>query len=376
MIRILLIGGGHAHVVALRHLARHPAEGVELCLVNPDDTSAYSGMLPGMVAGHWARDALSVPLSPLCRAAGATLLEAAVTQLDPIRQQAVTNTGAVLDFDFASLDVGAIAAVQSPESLRRLGVPAKPLGAFADAWLEFVAEVESGRRAPTCAVIGSGLAGVELALSMHHRLGSIPADIAPQVTIIDQAEDILPGANLSLRSALRTELKRAGIRTCVSQGVVKAEQGKLTLTSRQVVDADFVALATGATAHAWIAGSGLALQHGFVEVDATLRSVSHPVVFACGDTAHLAHAALPKAGVFAVRQGKVLAEQVRRLAEGSDLATYVPQKDYLKLVSLGRRAAIAEKWGLALKLPGFWALKRRIDMAFIRGDNPDRSDSG
>ena len=68
-----------------------------------------------------------------------------------------------------------------------------------------------------------------------------------------------------------------------------------------------------------------------------------------------------------MRQGAVLAEQITRLATNQPLTRYHPQKDYLKLVSLGRRRAIAEKWGIALNLPGIWALKRHIDFDFMKG---------
>jgi selenide,water dikinase len=126
-----------------------------------------------------------------------------------------------------------------------------------------------------------------------------------------------------------------------------------------------VALATGARPQAWLAGTGLTLHDGFVSVGRTLQSISHPNVFACGDTAHLTFDPRPKAGVFAVRQGAVLAEQIARLAINQPLARYRPQNDYLKLVSLGRRRAIAEKWGITLNLPGLWALKRHIDLKFM-----------
>lgn len=366
MTRILLIGGGHTHVVALRHLARHKPAGLDIHLVNPDITTSYSGLLPGHIAGHWSRHALEIPLPPLCRTAGATLHSTRVTALDPVAQTVALASGDTLSFDYASLDIGAIADVTGPESLRNLGVPVKPLGPFADRWSEFVSRVETGEIPPHAAVLGAGTAGVELALSMEYRLDRLGLTRPVRVSLIERGNHLLPGGTASMRTHLKRELKRAGIAILTGESVVDADENGLRLTSRADVPAGFVALATGARPQAWLAGTGLMLHDGFVSVGPTLQSVSHSHVFACGDTAHLTFDPRPKAGVFAVRQGPVLAEQLVRLAANQSLAQYHPQKDYLKLVSLGRRRAIAEKWGIALNVPGLWALKRYIDLKFMK----------
>jgi selenide, water dikinase len=365
MTRILLIGGGHTHVVALRHLGRRKLAGLDIHLVSPDLTTSYSGLLPGHIAGHWTRHALEIPLPPLCRTAVATLHSTRVTSLDPVAQTVDLASGGTLSFDFASLDIGAIAEVPGPETLRTLGVPVKPLGPFADRWSAFVSQVETGKIQPHAAILGAGTAGVELALSMKYRLDKLGLSHPVRVSLIERGTELLPGGNASMRAQLQRELQRACVAIFTGETVADANQSGLCLASREHVPAGFVALATGARPQAWLAGTGLTLHDGFVSVGRTLQSVSHPNVFASGDTAHLALDPRPKAGVFAVRQGAVLAEQIARLAINQPLAQYHPQKDYLKLVSLGRRRAIAEKWGITLNLPGLWALKRHIDLKFM-----------
>jgi len=365
MTRILLIGGGHTHVVALRHLARRKPAGLDIHLVSPDLTTSYSGLLPGHIAGHWKRHTLEIPLPPLCRTAGATLHSTRATSLDPAAQTVDLADGDTLSFDYASLDIGAIAEVSGPESLRKLGVPVKPLGPFADRWSAFVSQVETGKLPPHAAVLGAGTAGVELALSMKYRLEKLGLSRPVHVSLIERGTDLLPGGNASMRAQLQRELKRAGVAMFTGETVADADEDSLRLASREDVPAGFVALATGARPQAWLTGTGLTLNDGFVSVGQALQSVSHPHVFACGDTAHLMFDPRPKAGVFAVRQGAVLAKQLVRLAANQPLAQYHPQKDYLKLVSLGRRRAIAEKWGVTLNMPGLWALKRHIDLKFM-----------
>ena len=363
--RVLLIGGGHTHVVALRHLARNPIPGLDLHLVSPDPTTSYSGLLPGHVAGHWPRNALEIPLEPLCKASGATFHIARATHLDPSKREAVFSDGHRFRFDHASLDIGAIAAIDGPESLRTIGAPVKPLGVFADRWAQFVANVQSQTVAPCVAIVGAGTAGIELALSMKYHLDDIAARQSVCVSLVERSGHILPGGSDSLRRQLARTLAKAGIVIKTGVFATSATAEALILNSGETVLSCFTALASGARPYPWLTETGLETQKGFVVVDETLRSVSHPAIFACGDTAHLGFAPKPKAGVYAVRQGPVLAEQIIRLVKGEALTVYRPQSDYLKLISLGRRRALAEKWGLTLNLPGLWSLKRYIDLKFM-----------
>jgi selenide, water dikinase len=367
MMRILLIGGGHTHVVALRRLASMKPAGLDIHLVSPEPSTPYSGLLPGHIAGHWPRTALEIPLlHPLCQTSGTTLHTTRATSLDPSGRIAGLDNGHALAFDYASLDIGAIAAVDAPESLAAVAIPVKPLGTFADRWSGFVSSAEAGANPPCAAVIGAGTAGVELALSMKYRLDRIGLSDPPKVALVERGTELLPGGNPSMRGQLARELKRAGVTVFLGEPVAHADATCIRLASGMSVPASFVALATGARPQPWLAGTGLALHDGFVSVGPTLQSISHPHVFACGDTAHLTFSPRPKAGVFAVRQGAVLAEQIVRLAANRPLSVYSPQTDYLKLVSLGRRRAIAEKWGICLNLPGMWALKRHIDFDFMK----------
>ena len=85
-----------------------------------------------------------------------------------------------------------------------------------------------------------------------------------------------------------------------------------------------------------------------------------------GDCAHLSQDPRPKAGVYAVRQAPVLFDNLWAAQSGENLRQYQPQRDYLKLVSLGRKSALAERYGAALQGPLLWRLKDHIDRKFMR----------
>ncbi|HPE49690.1 MAG TPA: FAD-dependent oxidoreductase, partial [Hyphomonas sp.] len=214
-------------------------------------------------------------------------------------------------------------------------------------------------------LIGAGLAGLEIALALSYRMSNTPGLHDRSVTIVEAAETILPIGPRALRGTLMRALGRARIVTLTGTEVASHRDNEIQLSTGQRLRPDLVINCTGAAAHAWIAESGLRTTNDFVDVDACLRSTSHPDIWASGDTSHFSRKPVPPAGVFAVRAGSILAQNLCRYADGAELVEYDPQTDYLKLVSLGAKRAVAEKFGVAIRLPGLWHLKRRIDFSFL-----------
>jgi selenide,water dikinase len=356
---LVLIGGGHTHVLVLKDLAMRPVPGLRVTLVNPGPAAPYSGMLPGHVAGHYPREALMIDLVRLCEAAGARLILGAAEGLDPQRRRIAVPGRPALGYDLASVDIGVGSGLPGVPGLAGAAVPAKPLGPFAEAWSRFTATAPAS---PRLAVVGAGVAGVELAFAVQHRLAELGRH--PQVTLVE-AGRALAGVGPRARARLLHEAAARSIALVEHKAVAAAEPGALILADGARLQADFILVAAGARPQAWLAETGLAVTDGFLTVGPTLQT-SDPAVFAAGDCAHLAHDPRPKAGVFAVRAAPVLAANLRAAATGQGrLRPYHPQRDYLKLVSLGGRAALADRAGLAPAGPALWRLKDHIDRRFI-----------
>ncbi|MDJ0993510.1 MAG: selenide, water dikinase SelD [Dinoroseobacter sp.] len=354
---VVLVGGGHAHALLLRKWAMKPLAGARLTLINPDPAAPYTGMLPGFVAGHYPRDALMIDLVRLARVAGARLILGRATNLDT-QSKTITVLGRPdIRFDIASLDIGITSDLPSLPGFENHAVPAKPLGQFADRWEALVAAPPP---APKIVVLGGGVGGVELALAAKHRLGS-----QASVSVVEAGPEVLPVLPPRTRAYMldavashEIELHTGARATCVTAEAVALDTGA-------ELAADLVVGATGARPQDWLRDTGLALQNGFVEVDTWLRSISDPSVFAVGDCAHLSFAPRPKAGVYAVRQAPVLFHNIRADLTGSQRKIYKAQGDYLKLISTGRKTAVLDRSGLALRGDWAWTIKDRIDRAFM-----------
>ncbi|TDX33310.1 FAD-dependent oxidoreductase [Rhodovulum visakhapatnamense] len=360
---LVLIGGGHTHALVLRALADRPATGLRLTLIDPEPRAAYSGMLPGFVAGHYRLDQLQIDLARLARAAGARLIRGRAEGLDRAARRVHVAGQAPIPYDIASLDIGIASDLPGLPGFAAHAVPAKPLTAFAARWQTFATEAASGRAAPRIAVIGAGVAGVELAMAAQHRLAR--AGCAPEIALLDAGREILRDVRKGARAALTDRIARLGIALRTGVRIARIEAAGVVLDSGETIPAALVIGAAGTRPQGWLAGTGLHLTDGFVTVDETLRAVSDPAVFAVGDCAHLSHAPRPKAGVFAVREAPVLRENLIAALTGRPLSAYRPQKDYLKLISMGEKRAAADRLPLRIEGRWVWRWKDRIDRRFM-----------
>ncbi len=355
---VVLIGGGHAHALMLRKWAMAPVEGARLTVINPKATAPYTGMLPGFVAGHYTRDELEIDLVRLARTAGARLIFGLATGIDRDAKRIQVSGRPDVAYDIASIDIGITSEMPDIPGFTDYAVAAKPLGPFAVEWQAYVDNAQKG----PVAIIGGGIAGVELALAMHHRLAS--RGTTQSITLIE-AKTLLGDTDPAPARKLRSVLDASNITVLENSQPKRITEDGVELISGAQIASSFVVGAAGARPFPWLETTGLTLENGFIAVDKYLRSVNDPSVYAVGDCAHIVHAPRPKAGVFAVRSAPVLTTNIRADLTGTQRQPFNPQKHYLKLVSLGQKSAMVDKYGLALSGPWAWTWKDRIDQAFM-----------
>lgn len=353
---LVLIGGGHAHALVLRMWGMNPLPGVRVTLINPGPTAPYSGMLPGFVAGHYGRDALDIDLVKLARFAGARLINGAADGIGAGAKTVTVPGRPPIAYDVLSVDVGITSEMPTLPGFAKHAIPAKPLGAFAGHWEKYSKDATL----PKVVVIGGGVAGAELAMAMAHAL----RDRTPDVTLIDRGR-ALSALGDNAQDKMRVALDDCGVDIIENAEILEITQHGVVLSDGRQIASDFTTGAAGAKPHDWIAQTDVSLHAGFITVDAQLQS-SDPHIFAVGDCAHLGFDPRPKAGVFAVREAPALFDNLRAVLSGGRVRAYKPQKDYLKLISLGRQSALAERYGRVWSGPALWRLKDYIDRKFMR----------
>lgn len=357
--RVILAGGGHAHLAVLADWARRPLAGTERSLVTARRHLVYSGMLPGWLAGIYRAEELVIDLAPLAERAGAELILAEVTGLDAAGRRLALANGETLDFDLLSLATGGEIDTASLAALGDRLLPVRPVGRFMERWQRLL---ETNDACPSVAVVGGGAAGVELALAveagLRRRFGRA------RVALVTAADGLLAGHADRVKRYALAELAARGIALHLAEatGVVDG----LLLSGGGHLPADCVIAATGSRAPRWLVGSGLACTvQGFAATGADLRSTSHASVFAAGDIAQQAGRPLPRSGVHAVKAGPVLAANLRAALAGTALQPYQPGQHSLSLLATGERRAILS-WGRFAAAAGWvWQLKDWIDRSFV-----------
>ena len=362
MKRLVLVGGGHSHVEVLRRFALDPLPGLELVLISPGRYTPYSGMLPGLVSGHYSFEQCHIDLEQLCVRAKTRFVIGRVGKLDLPAKRAQCEGGDAIDYDVLSLDIGSTPPVADIRGAERYGVPVKPVERFLAAWRDILAD--AGRRSVHILTVGGGAGGVELTLSMQHRARAAAA--RADFCVVTDSATILPGHAMGVRRRMERALRARDVACYARSRVTEIDAGVARLTDGRPIPADYVVWATGAAAPAWLRETGLATdERGFVVVSAALQSCSHPEVFAAGDVATMQDHPRPKSGVFAVRQGPPLARNLRHALVGRPLEAYRPQPTALALISTGDKHAIAS-WGpLAWEADWVWRWKDRIDRRFM-----------
>lgn len=393
---IVLIGGGHSHAIVLLMFGMKPLPGVRLTLITPNYDTPYSGMLPGHIAGFYSYDECHINLQPLANFAQAQLYIDTVIGLDLENNLVLCANRPAVAFDVLSIDIGSTPALSSIPGAAEYTIRAKPVSKLLECWDQLCRDVTgvhtSTQRQISIAIVGGGAGGVELALSMQAKLHRIlsrflaqsrnDSQLAPlelhsqvepgnervvEIHLFQRDAELMPHYYPSVRRQVRQILLERGVRLHLGETVCKVEPHLVICESGLTVRCDEIFWVTQASAPQWLKQAGLATDDlGFILVEDTLQSLSHPQVFAAGDIATMVNHPRPKAGVFAVRQGKPLFENLQRIFLGKTLKPYNPQKQYLSLIGTGDGRAYATRGAFSLppnKL--LWHWKDWIDRRFM-----------
>ncbi len=421
---LVLIGGGHSHAIVLKMFGIKPLPGVRLTLISDVVHAPYSGMLPGHVAGFYDYDECHIDLRSLAQFAGCQILVDRAIAIDFNKNLVICQTLAPINFDVLSVDIGSTPATLSVPGAAEYAIPAKPVPEFLASWNQLISAKQNYPEKPVrIAIVGGGAGGVELALNMQSRLakeegfgseqctgyngwilkerGKFKQEEGLEIHLFHSGAQLMPAHNKRVRRRLKEILISRGIQLHLMEkvsAIEKQEMMEITSDSQcpmpdarcpmpiyQIycesglsIECEIIFWVTQASAANWIGESGLATDsNGFMQVNDCLQSVSHPNVFGAGDICAMVNYPRPKAGVFAVRQGKPLFENLQQFLLAKPLKPFAPQEKYLALIGTGNKRAIASRGSFMWESALLWYWKDLIDRQFMQkfSNLPKSSDS-
>ncbi|MEO3749167.1 FAD-dependent oxidoreductase [Streptomyces sp. B6B3] len=340
--RIVVLGAGYAGVLAAIRLARRTRRGgVAITLVNPSDRFAERLRMHQVAAGQELADHR---LPALLAGTGIEFVRGWATALDPEARRVTVDGTRELHYDTlvyalgsgtdTSLVPGAEAhafTLNEPRAVHRFATRLAELAA-----IEGTGATEGTGR--TVVVCGGGLTGVEAAAEIAESHPGL------DVTLISREE---PGAMMGdrARAHLHAGLARLGVTVRVGAAVAKVLPDAVELAGGELVPAQLRLWTAGVTVPRLAADAGVATDaRGRITVDATLRSTSHPEIYAVGDAAAVAQ---PWGQVHGTCQsgmptGQYAADAIARRLRGGRVRRpfrfgYVHQP-----VSIGRRDAVIQ----------------------------------
>ncbi|OED41769.1 hypothetical protein ACH42_13125 [Endozoicomonas sp. (ex Bugula neritina AB1)] len=356
---IVLAGGGHTHALLLKKIQQSPLHNTHIVLLSTTRYTPYSGMLPGVISGHYTAEQAHIDLQQLAWDSGCDFIEGSVRQANPDTQTITTNTSETISYDILSINTGSTQSrlVEADHCLR-----IKPVHQFFH-WLyrEFPERLNTYSTPFELVVVGAGAAGIEVAIALKHRYKNKGVNVH-----IASGGSILPGYPASIQRSVLNELDKKNILIHRNFRATSVEAQHLISGSGEQLHYDQLILATPASPDLWPSESQLTTDvHGFIVVNDCLQSLSHPNVFAVGDVATRASKELPKCGVMAVRQAPTLYANLRNSLSGAPLIPFRPQQHFLALLSCADGRAIASRGSFRAKGRLVWYWKDWIDKKFM-----------
>ena len=339
---LVLIGGGHAHMVTLANLLTFIEKGYGVTVIQPSEHHYYSGMGPGMLAGTYHPEDIRFATRKLVEEKGGTFILGKAYRIDPHKQRVLLEgTGEEIPYDVLSCNAGSYVPREMIRGESTNIFTAKPIEELLVARQRII-ELTATKKI-TIAVIGSGPSSIEIAGNIHQLCREQGGEM-PRIQLFG-GRTFMSGKPSKVRRLARTLLERKGVEIIEAGYVQKIENGRLLLENEQSYQADIIFPAVGVKPSQLFARSGLPIgADGGLLVDEYLRSNRYKNIFGGGDCIHFEPEPLDKVGVYAVRQNSVLFGNLMACLDGKEPEKFSPGGRYLLIYNLGDGEGIFSKW--------------------------------
>ncbi len=364
--RVVFVGAGHAHLYCLIRIETFTRRKIHVDVISPGPFR-YSGMGPGLLSGQYGSEDNSVDVKAIVESRGGRLITDKVTVIDAGERTLQTSGGETIKYDVLSLNIGSEVAPLTDHKGQMPVFPVKPVHNFIKMRNHLLNALPGSE--PRIVIAGGGPAGCEAAtnaLSLCLRKG-----YRPIIKIVTGRSGLLPGLPERAGRIIAEWFRKNGIVVETGVRVIGSEGRFVLFGDGSQQEADMIILATGVHPPGLLEGSGLSISNdGALVVDEHLESVSHKGVFGGGDCIYFKPCPLDRVGVYAVRQGPVLFNNLISSITGRPLSVFRPQKKYLLILNLGDGTGLFSRGKVAVAGRVPLLIKNWLDRRFMRKYRP------
>ena len=355
---LVLIGGGHSHLLVLMKLSKRPIKGNRITLITNEIDTPYSGMIPGYIEGIYSWRDSHIDLYRLCLKLNVRFIHAEVERVSAYDKEIYFKDRPKIKFDVLSINTGIQSNNSDIKGAAKYCLPVKPISKLANNFLNKITNYKS------IAFIGGGAGSVELALAIKKRFLNINKEI--KITIISGKRGLLSAFPQKTKLISLKTLEKFKIDIIEYKRVLEVKPKQIILSDKSILKIDKAILSTNSMTPKWLTRSDILLtKDNYILVNKSFQT-NYKYVFASGDVIDFDNQNLKKAGVFAVRSGKPLAVNIKKFIIGKNLLEYKFNKNYLALIGTSKASAIATKYNLTFNSKFFFYLKSYIDKRFIK----------
>ncbi len=361
--QLVLVGGGHAHMVTLANISRFIEKGHQVTVIGPSDYHYYSGMGPGMLGMTYSPEDIRFATRHTVEKQGGKFIKDKVVRIDPDKRIIFLESKETVSYDVLSFNAGSFVPRNLISGSDDLIFSVKPIERLMTAQEKLRDMMAKGKK--IISIVGGGPSSAEIAGNVWQLARRINSPM-PEIRIF-AGKKFMSRFPDQVRLKIIAMLEKRGI-TLYENGYVKEmDNGGIRLETGDKFKTDFIFLATGVTPSPIFKESGLPMgPDNGLEVNTYLQCTAYPEIFGGGDCIYFKDAPLDKVGVYAVRQNPVLYHNLMAALEQAPLEPFDPGPDYLLIFNVGGAKGVLKKSRLVFSGTLAFKIKDFIDMRFMK----------
>ncbi len=360
---LVLVGGGHAHMVTLKNLHTFIDRGHTVTVIGPSRHHYYSGMGPGMLGRTYSPEDIRFATEHVVTRQGGQFVLDRVVRISAPEKTVHLESGRSMSYDVLSFNAGSYVPWDVVTGDHEDIFSVKPIETLlaAQARLTELCNLKK----ITVGIVGGGPSSLEIGGNVW-QLARKTGKFQPTIRIFAGSE-LMARFPEKIRKMAYRSLQNRNIEIIEHDYARDIRSGQVTLESGRSYQADVIFLAVGVKPSLIFRESGLPTgPDGGLLVNRFLQSVSHPEIFGGGDCIYFQEQPLDKVGVYAVRENPVLYHNLMASLEGGELQSFDPGGSYLLIFNLGDGRGILGKNGIMFDGRLAFIIKDYIDRKFMR----------